>query len=101
MARILREDAERLLGNVPDEHAFRCCDGQVLWNMLDLAKSLTHMSDEVFAFHSNTGKADFSVWASDVIGDEKLGRDLAKSPNQVQAAGNVTSRVAFLESKLV
>ncbi len=100
MARILREDAERLLGDVPDEYLFQCCDGRTLRNMRDLEKALISMADETYAFHSNTEKADFSVWVSDVIGDEKLARDLAKSPNQAQAARNVTSRAVFLESRL-
>ena len=101
MARILREDAERLPGNVREEYAFRCCDGQILWSMQDLAKSLTHMSDEVLAFQSNAGRTDFSAWVQVIVGDEKLARDVAKSTNQMQAAKNVASRIAFLESKLV
>jgi hypothetical protein len=58
------------------------------------------MPDEAFAFHSNAEKSDFSNWVRDVIGDEKLARDLIKSPNQMQAAKCVTTRIAFLDTKL-
>ena len=100
MARILREDAERLLGDVPQENAFWCCDQRILRNMKELGEALTSMSDESFAYHSNAEKSDFSTWVNEVIGDAKLARDLAKSPGKAQAAKRVAERVDFLSAKL-
>jgi len=100
MRRILRQDAERLLANVPEEYVFWCCDGQVLKNMKELGEDLTSMADETFAYHSNEEKKDFSNWVRDIIRDEKLARDLQKSLNRTQAAKRVAERVAFLSSKL-
>jgi hypothetical protein len=100
MRRILRQDAERLLANVPEEYVFWCCDGQVLKNMKELGEALTSMADETFAYHSNEEKKDFSNWVRDIIRDEKLARDLQKSLNRTQAAKRVAERVAFLSSKL-
>jgi hypothetical protein len=100
MVRILRPDAEKLLGNVPDEYTFRCCDGSVFLNMKELHNGLTTMSDESYAFHAGEVKNDFSNWVRDTIKDEKLARDLLKSPNRNQAAKNVATRINFLSSKL-
>jgi len=101
MPRILRQDAERLLAKVPEEYVFRCCDGRVVRDMKQLGEALTSMTDETFAYHSNEEKKDFGNWVKDVIGDEKLARDLGKSPNQTQAAKRVAERVGFLSGKLV
>jgi hypothetical protein len=100
MPRISRQDAERLLENVAEEYVFRCCDGCILRNMRELGEAFTTMTDEIFAFHSNAQKRDFSNWVSDIIGDGKLARDLEKSLNRTQAAKNVAQRIAFLHSKL-
>jgi len=62
---------------------------------------LTNNSEETFSYHSSGVKRDFSNWIRDVIGDEKLSRDLLKSTNQTQAAKSVADRVAWLRSKTV
>ena len=99
MARILRQNAERLLGDVPAHCVFWCCDGRVFRNMGDLGEALPSMAEETFAYHWNEERCDFSNWVRDVIGDEKLARDLAKSSNPAQAARRVSDRVAFLSAR--
>ena len=100
MARILREEAERLLGNVAEDKAFWCCDSRVIRNMRELEDALAAMADESFAYHSNVEKSDFGTWVNDVIGDAKLARDLAKSTSRTQAMRKVAERVDFLSAKL-
>ena len=100
MVRILKSDAEKLLDKVPDEYAFRCCDGSVFVNMGELHNGLTTMSDESYAFHADNARSDFSNWVRDIIRDEKLARDLLKSLNRSQATKNVATRIEFLSSKL-
>lgn len=100
MARILKQDAERFLANVPDENVFRCYDGRMLRNVEELSRAFSNMGDESFTHHVNTEKNDFSNWVKDVIKDEKLARDLAKSRNQSQASKAVVDRISFLSSKL-
>jgi hypothetical protein len=100
MPRILKQDAERLLANVPEQHVFWCCDGRVLRNMKELGEALANMTDETFAYHSNEEKKDFSNWVRDIIKDEKLARDLEKSLSRTQAAKSVAERIAFLSGKL-
>ena len=101
MARILRQDAERLLGEVPGEKTFWVCDGRGLKSMQDLQEALVEMAEETFSYHCNGDKSDFSAWVNDVLGDEKLARDLSKSTNAPMAAKSVSARIAFLDAKLV
>ena len=101
MVKMLNKDAQRLLAAVPANNAFWCCDGHTLRSMRELETALTDMSDEAFAYHSNADKADFSTWVGGAIGDDKLSKDLAKSPNRSQAAKYAKARIAFLEHKLV
>jgi len=98
--RITRLDAEERLGDVPEDKRFWCHDGKVLKNLAELEAALESMSEDTFRYHSNETKNDFSNWAKEVIGDEKLSRDLLKSTTQAQAAKSVASRIAWLKDKL-
>jgi hypothetical protein len=100
MAIILKTDAERLLGDVPGEYVFRSHDGQILRNLQDLVYALSVMTDETFAFHVGIQKNDFSNRVRDIIKDEKLAADLAKSPSRSESATRVADRITFLSKKL-
>ncbi len=99
MARIVKQDAGRFLVSVPEENVFRCCDGRILRNMYELSQAFSNMGDEIFAYHSNTEKNDFSKWVRDVIKDEELAMGLAKSRNQSQAAKAVADRMSFFKKQ--
>lgn len=98
--RVTKQDAEKLLADVPQDRAFWCCDGRVFRNMAELADGLANMSDEVFLYHSNNEKHDFSNWLSDVVEDEKLAKDLSGSITRREAAKRVNDRVTLLNMKL-
>ena len=100
MARILKKDAERLLGQVPDEYVFRCCDGRVINSMQGFGDALNLMSDDTYSYHANAERNDFGNWVRDVIGDRKLMNDLLKAADKTKAAMAVANRVAFLNTKL-
>lgn len=97
----LKYDAQKFLTLVPEEYVFRCHDGRILKSMKELGEALAVMADETFAYHSNSDKKDFSNWMRDVIGDEKLAKDLENALDRNQAAGIVTSRVDTLTKALV
>jgi hypothetical protein len=100
MAKITKQEARKFLGNVPQQYEFHCHDGRSFRSLNDFQDSLTSMTDDVFAYHSNQTKSDFSNWVRDVIGDEKLASDLLISANRPQAADAVNRRVVFLAGKI-
>ena len=99
VTRVTKAMAQARLADVPQDKRFWCCDGRVLQSLAELEVALREMSDETFRYHSNEEKADFSNWVRDVIGDEKLSRDLRKSATRFEAAKSVAARIAWLKSK--
>ena len=97
--KITKVIAGERLADVPPEKQFWCSDGRVLKNLPGLKSALEQINEETFRYHSNETRSDFSNWVRDVIGDEKLSRDLQKSKTQAQAAKAVADRVAWLKSK--
>lgn len=100
MTKILKEHAERRLADVPEQYVFWCHDGQIIKNIRELKEAFDLMSDEVYSYHANKEKSDFGKWVKDIIGDEKLARDLSKSLDKRQAFEYVKTREMFLLSKL-
>ncbi len=99
MPRMLANEAERLLSNVPEHFVFRCRDGSQFWNMRDLARAVSSMQEDVFLFHVNREKNDFATWVADVVGDHVLARQLWDTKNQSTTVRRLAERVAFLESR--
>lgn len=100
MTKILKEHAERRLANVPDQYVFWCNDGRMIRSIRELKEALELMSEATYAYHANREKNDFSNWIKDIIGDEKLARDLSKSSDKRQAFEYVKAREVFLLGKL-
>jgi hypothetical protein len=99
LPQILPEEAERLLSNVPEQFTFRCHDGEVFWNLRDLARAVGSMRDDVFSVHVNSLKNDFANWVADVVGDHTLARELWQTKNPTTTLQRLTERIAFLESR--
>jgi hypothetical protein len=99
MPRMLPEEAERMLSNVPEQFAFRSHNGDAYWNLRDLARAVASMDDALFSYHVNAQKNDFANWVADVIGDHKLARELWETRNAATATHRLAERVAFLESR--
>jgi hypothetical protein len=100
MVKLSKAMAETRLGDVAVEKQFFCQDGQVFKNLRELEAALMEMSVGTYQQHASASKNDFSNWVNQVIGDDKLSRDLLKSKGPVQAGRSVANRVAWLESKL-
>ena len=100
MTKILKQDAEKRLADVPGEYVFWCNDGRIIKSMRELKEALEQMGDESYVYHVNAEKNDFSTWVKDVLVDEKLARDLSKSVDRAEASRCVAARVTFLASKL-
>jgi len=100
IVKISKEEANRRLGDVPDEKRFWCQDGKIAKNLRELEKALNNMSDETFHYHSGEGRDDFSSWIRDVVGDNKLANDLSKAKSRIQASKVVAQRISLLQSKV-
>ncbi len=94
----MKQEAAKLLANVPEEYVFRCNDGRVFRNMQDLEQALLTMTDDTYAYHANKEKNDFANWVRDIVKDDKLAKDLVKMTARSQAAKTVTRRLAFLRN---
>jgi len=99
MARMLPTEAEKLLGNVPQDAAFRCHNGEMYWNLRDLGRGLASMDEYAFKHHVNESKNDFATWIRDAVGDHALARNLWDTRNPATTSRRVSERVAFLESR--
>jgi hypothetical protein len=99
MVKMTRSVAEAMLGDVSEEKRFWSSDGRYLKSLEELRDALEQMADETFSYHSSENKTDFSNWVKDVIGDEKLARDLLKCTNKAQAARSIADRLAWLKTK--
>jgi hypothetical protein len=99
MPKMLRQEAEKLLSNVPEQFTFRCYDGAVYWNLQDLARAVASMNEAVFTHHVNVEKNDFANWVANVIGDQKLAKELRETRNPATIARRLEERVAFLQSR--
>lgn len=97
---LTRDEAKKLLSDVPDHCTFRCCDGRVIHNVRDLGKTLAHMADDTFRYHTNQRKNDFSLWVKDTIGDEKLARHLERTTDKRQTLREISQRISFLCGQL-
>jgi hypothetical protein len=96
----LKEQADKALAKVPEEYVFWCHDGRTFRDMKDLAEGLVAISDDIFAYHVNSERNDFSKWVKDVIRDEKLASDLAVVISRTQAAECVAARLTILTSEV-
>lgn len=100
MTKILKEHAERRLADVPEQYVFWCNDGRIIRSLRELKDAFESMSDETYCYHANKEKSDFGKWVKDIIGDEKLARDLSKSSDKRQAYDYVKARETFLLGKI-
>ena len=67
------------IGEAPHDKCFVLKDGRVLKDLVELAHSLDHMSDDVFNHHVNNSKNDFRNWIRDVFGQKELAAELEKA----------------------
>ena len=69
-------DAKRALGDVSPEFVFYVCNGEILKNLEELGKALKRMDDTAYEYHVNAERNDFSTWIKDIVGDDKLAKDI-------------------------
>ena len=100
MVKIGGHEIRGILANVTGEYVFYLNDGRILRNIAELKDALNTMSNELYAYHVNSEKNDFSNWVKDIICDEKLANDLLKAKDRASAAKVTARRLAFLIGKM-
>jgi len=83
--------------NILPNNFFTLIDGQVIKNLSELANFLRIMPDEVFGYHVNFQKNDFSDWIRDVIKEDKLANDIAKSESKQDMARLIETRISKIK----
>lgn len=97
MAKVTRIKLDKAwLGDVPGDKMFWCHDGRVVKNMAELAAALKEMPNDIFEYHLNGERNDFSTWVRDVIGDTTLAGQLARVAAQATARKKVEMRLSAI-----
>jgi hypothetical protein len=71
--------AKKIIKGIKPEFYFKLIDGSEIKNLMELADALHNMSDDVFYYHVNEQRNDFSNWIKDVFKHEKLANEILKS----------------------
>lgn len=100
MPELNKEIAMRYLSPVPEQNRFWCKDGKVFSNLEEFQIGLNSMHIDVFKFHVNDDRNDFSTWIYDVIGDTELAKTLRKCNDKKTTIKRVRSRVSYLKTLL-
>lgn len=100
LPRINKEEAKAILNNVPEDKIFWVNDGKVLRNIKDLKAELAGMTDDTFRYHVNKERNDFMNWINEVVGDNKLARDISRTKNKKVMTTKISRRISQL-TKLV
>jgi len=95
-----KQDAVRVLSEIEGDKRFFSNDGCTLSNLPQLVDCLAHMSDDSFGYHVTAEKNDFSRWIGEVVGDDKLAKDMQSVLNRLEAVDIVRARVAWLRAKM-
>jgi hypothetical protein len=86
MIETLKQEAQRLLSDVPEENVFWVNGGRIIHNLKELGEELKTMTEDTYVYHANGQKNDFTNWVRDVLGDEMLAANLGRASTRAQAA---------------
>ena len=100
MAKVTKAKLDKVwLGDVPEDKVFWCHNGRVVNNMAELADALKEMPNDIFEYHLNSEKNDFSSWVQGVLGDAALAADLQRATSRDSASEAVKGRLARIRDK--
>lgn len=85
--------SSRILGQAPVENEFVLQDGRKLKTVMELVDALETMNDDLFKFHANPEKNDFSNWLRDVFDERAFAEDLKKMQDRVAAQREIMKRI--------
>ena len=88
-----KKRSTKLREKVPAEYVFYCQNGSTFSDIDELVAGLLNMTDEIYTYHSNMEKHDFSNWIRDVIRDEELADELVRAVSRLEAAEHISARL--------
>jgi len=94
---ITKNKTNNILKDTKSEFYFKLIDGSELKNLLELADALDKMSDDVFYYHINEQKNDFSNWIRDVFKEKELADNIVKRNSRIETEKVI---LRFLVNKL-
>ncbi|MBN2422960.1 hypothetical protein JXB41_07070 [Candidatus Woesearchaeota archaeon] len=94
-----KEDAKRILSNVPEDKAFYVCNGTTLKNLDETAKFLKKVDAATFQNHVNNEKNDFFAWINNTIGDIKLANQIKNLKTSGAISKKIQSRIRELKKQ--
>ena len=77
------------LKEAPADEYFYVNNGMTIRNLDELAVALELMDVEVFEYHVNTEKNDFSNWVKDIINEEGLAKELLNIKSKTASAERI------------
>ncbi len=93
-----KEDAKKALEPCEYHSEFYMCDGRRVNSIPELLKALRKTKKEVYEYHVNESKNDFSMWINDVFQDSTLARDIYKL-SKASAIKKIQLRVKELQKR--
>ena len=88
---------QQIFKDIKPEFYFKLIDSSEIKNLLELADALEKMSDDVFYYHVNEQKNDFSNWIRDIFKEKDLADNIKKSNSRAEAEISI---LKFLVNKL-
>ena len=79
----------QLLKEAPTDKYFYVHNGMTIKNLDELAVALELMDIEVFEYHVNNEKNDFSNWVDDIINEEGLAKELLDIKSKTASAERI------------
>jgi len=100
MVRLMWQDAEKFLSQVPEENGFRCADGRVIRSLRELEDAFSEMSASTFSQHVSAERNEFADWVRDVLGDIQIAQEIDEQRNRAHSAKSIARRIFFLYSQI-
>ena len=89
--------ALKVLGNAHSDKEFCFCNGLHTKNLNELLIAFETIENDVYQFHANNEKNDFSSWVKDVFEDEELASNL-KMKDREEVIGILKDRIDYLKT---
>ena len=92
------QEAQQVLWNVDEGVAFHFCNGRDARNLKELLAGINSLSVEEYRHHVYFDHNDFANWLLDIIGDDRLARDIFGA-DQHKTVALVRGRIHYLEHR--